>query len=83
MAQKLALAEASPFFQLALDVGSMTPLPPDQASRTMRMVGESASEVGMALGAALILEGGTPAVAAGIALLTASLAARRKIKGRR
>ena len=78
MTQKLALAVAnSPFFQLALDVGMPKPPP------LLRIAGESASEVGMAFGAALILGGSPPAIAAGIAVLAASLAARRKLKGRK
>ncbi len=79
MSQKLALAGASSqFFQLALDLA-----PPKQQPPALRIAGESATEVGMALGAALILEGSPPAIAAGIALLAASLAARRRIKGRK
>ena len=79
MTQKIALAEATatPFFQLALDLGTKKSPP------KLRIVGESVSEVGMALGAALILEGSAPAVAGGVVLLTACLAARRKMKERR
>lgn len=76
MTQKLALAEAtaSPFFRLALDVGvKKSPVP-------LLIAGESAAELGMALGAALIFEGHPATIAAGIALLTASLAARGKLK---
>jgi len=77
MQKEKTLAEAmpSPFFGLALDVGGEKGQPD-----SLRMIGESASDLGMALGAAMILEGQPPAIALGVMILTASLAARRKLK---
>ena len=77
MHKEKTLAEAmpSPFFGFALDVGGGKGQPD-----SLRMIGESASELGMALGAALMLEGQPQAIALGVLVLTASLAARRKLK---
>jgi len=75
--QSLAEAVPSPFFSLALDVGRKG-LPP-----ALKVMGESVSDVGMAIGTAMLLQGRPDTVTLGIVLLAASVTARVRLKKRK